>query len=727
MLVLSRQLLAVVVLLLGTARPATGNDVKGTSDPITVDNVDRVGLLSETRQTAMYVTRGPRPTELLLYPDRGILVVDDTDFRVLREIDEELSHGYAFSRGGNRVSWLRGTTTLIRNEVTGEVLEIDSGERPGKAVFSPDEEIVAIPDMIITGSEGEGHSLLRIFNANSGELIRKLEISMEGYGALTPVFSPDGKILAVGNRNHQTKLFDTRTWNLLHTLPKRMTQEIAFSPDGKTLAAGYVDGNLGLWDVESGKALHLVESGCSEIHSLAWNAAGDVLATSGPAGGKHGPNGDWIRQPGKVQLWKTETFTVAKELMDVQWAGSIRFSADDSRLIGIVKKKNTLDDSPRLIVWSTSAPPPTDETVATEEVPTLSVEHALELPAVAAPTVAVSPDGATIVAPLSGVDRLALWNKATGKQEYSFKGQHDWQIWQVAFSPDGLAVATASLDKTAKLWDAKTGALLATLKGHTDRLNYMTYSRAGKYLLTSTSKQWPYSPAGNVSVRVWDAKTGAFVSEFTSHVDNIVSATFTADETRVLTCSDDHTARLWEVDTGKELFKFDLGSGIRTASFSPDGSKVLTSSSGGRSPYVGDRQGKPAPCIKVWDAATGMLLWNADQPQAVTASFNESGDQILTECRGLITCWETASGKQLKTLREPLIGTEVVFCPTGKFFVVQTPDKPLELWSISTMKQVARLEFGEPYLCFFSVDSRACYALSRAGTFRSWSLADFDR
>lgn len=190
----------------------------------------------------------------------------------------------------------------------------------------------------------------------------------------------------------------------------------------------------------------------------------------------------------------------------------------------------------------------------------------------------------------------------------------------------------------------------------------------------------------------------------------------------MLTSSDDHTARLWEVASGKELHTFDHGSGIRTIEFSPNGKTVLTSSSGARSHYVKDGSKSPQPSMKLWNAKTGKQLGHKPHLQAVTASFNESGERILTECRGVITYWDAASGKKLTTLREPLIGTEVVFSPNGKYFVVVTPDEPLELWSISDQKPIARMEIDKPYRSLFSRDSRTFYSLTRAGQFRSWSL-----
>ncbi|MFO0977084.1 MAG: WD40 repeat domain-containing protein [Planctomycetaceae bacterium] len=712
-----------VVLSIALAVTVTAQEVPGTGVPISLNTVDKVGRLNLVKNEALFLDNGPGSNELLLFSRESTTIVDDRNLKLVREIDKSQAQGFTISQDGSLASWFDGGKTIIRDQKTGATLQLDAGEDPVSAAFSPDHRLIAVGQAVTTDStvEGSGYSVVRVFDTATGKLQYTLDTGHDGYGAVRPVFSPDGRLLAVSNRNYETRIFDVATGNQVHVLPKRMTQEIAFSPDGKTLATAYVDGQLGLWDMETGRELHMVDSGCPEIFSVAWNSTGDLLATCSPSGGKQRGN-TFVRLPGKVLLWNARTFKVAKELMEVQWSGRVRFSRDDTRIIATVKEMRTLDDSPMIAVWSTDAPATVTTASPKVQVPTRPARESLSLPPLGAPAVAVSPDGKNAFAPPDNDGALAMWELATGKPRLLFKGKHAWQISCVDVSPDGSTVATASLDKTAMLWNAKTGELLATMEGQNDRLIEMTYSPSGKYILTSTGKQWPYSPKGPVSAWIWDAGTGRKVSEFRSHMDTIRAARFSPDEKHVLTGSDDHTARLWEVATGKEVHVLSHSGNITSIAFSPDGQKILTASGRAPSQYIERSQQPASPSIKLWDAATGKLLVEKPYQQAVTAAFNESGDQIVTASRGVITFLDTESGKEQATLREPQIHTEVVFCSNGRYFVVITPDEPMELWSIAKHEPVCRMEITTPYKSFFSRDGSTFYSLTREGDFRSWSI-----
>ena len=104
--------------------------------------------------------------------------------------------------------------------------------------------------------------------------------------------------------------------------------------------------------------------------------------------------------------------------------------------------------------------------------------------------------------------------------------------------PDGTHVLTASYDKTARLWDARTGALLHTLSGHTDRMNSAAFSPDGSRVVTASFDN---------TARLWDARTGAALATLSGHRAELFSALFSPDGNRVVTASDDKTAGIWQL------------------------------------------------------------------------------------------------------------------------------------------------------------------------------------
>ena len=115
------------------------------------------------------------------------------------------------------------------------------------------------------------------------------------------------------------------------------------------------------------------------------------------------------------------------------------------------------------------------------------------------------------------------------------------RVVSAAFSPDGSRIVTASDDKTARVWNAVTGALIAELKGHADYVDSAAFSPNGSRIVTASVDK---------TARVWRADSGALIAELKRHGSWVVSAAFSPDGSRIVTASVDTTARVWRAATG---------------------------------------------------------------------------------------------------------------------------------------------------------------------------------
>ena len=216
------------------------------------------------------------------------------------------------------------------------------------------------------------------------------------------------------------------------------------------------------------------------------------------------------------------------------------------------------------------------------------------------------------------------------------------------------------------------------------------------------------------TARIWDVVSGLELHCLRGHEWSVNSAIFSQDGTRVVTGSDDSTARIWDAASGRELHCLTGHRGeVNSASFSPDGTRIITAS-----------QDKTA---RIWDAETGCELHclRGHEEWVNSASFSPDSTRIVTASLDhTARIWDAASGYELSRLHEVFV-IGAMFSENGTRIVTASFDKTARIWDAASGRELHRLTGHENFLvgAMFSENGTRIVTASFDKTARIWDAA----
>jgi WD40 repeat protein len=356
------------------------------------------------------------------------------------------------------------------------------------------------------------------------------------------------------------------------------------------------------------------------------------------------------------------------------------------------------------------------------------------------------PFDAQHVRPLWPPALSALLDALGSDRQRAILVNHTWSkgaVKDVAVNHDATRIATASDDRTARIFDARTGAALLLLKGHTGSVNSVAFSPNGLNVVTASD---------DGTARVWNAVTGELISKLPAGQAGIRAATFSVDGSHVATASTDG-AQIWDLRANPPRAKPLPGGGATVVTFSPDGNllaaagedffvHVFTVDGVG----VQDLRGPNMPINAASFSQAGQRIvaasdggawvWSINNPngtplghegKVVDANFNRDGSQIVTAASdGIARLFDSVSGGLIRELKGHQGSVSVARFstdPQERWIVTASDDQTARLWDSNEDTTTAVLLQGHQRkitAAVFTKDGERLMTASDDGTARVW-------
>lgn len=379
------------------------------------------------------------------------------------------------------------------------------------------------------------------------EAVTRCSSSMGGHteAVIVVTFSPDGNSLASGSGDTTVRLWDINIQTPLFKCEGHSHWILAleWSPDGRKIASACEKGEIFLWDPLTGKSLKKFKGHSKRVTSLSWQPLHiDGQATFLASASKDST----------IRIWNSLTGACTRTLSGhadgltcVKWGGEgLIYSASKDRTIKVWRGEDgvlcrTLSGHAH---WVNKLSLNTDYLLRLgaynpSKREAINGKRSDELQTLALNNYQTGRGSfSELLASVSDDFTMILWKATDSNKPIGRMTGHQQTVIDVRFSPDMRLIATASFDKSIKLWNGLTGAYVSTLRGHVAPVYQISWSADSRLLCSGSSDS---------TLKVWNMNSMKLCIDLPGHADDIFSVDWSPDGERVASGGRDKVIKLW--------------------------------------------------------------------------------------------------------------------------------------------------------------------------------------